>query len=215
MRIQLVQHHRPPPTPGAGTLPHHRRTAPRSSSRSPRSPPTKSTNRSAPSPETRPPAPARRPRRVAPARHLARQVAGAGNVAQPRKQPDRYAHARRTASRRAASSAGFAVAPSIQTSPPSKNSCFQIGTICFTRSITYRHAANASRAMGARRGDDDAGLADRQPADPMMHRQPCPGPLRAGFLPRSAPAPSPPAARRPRTRGASRGGPGCCRGRRR
>ena len=28
-----------------------------------------------------------------------------------------------------------AVAPSIQTSPPSKNSRFQIGAICFTRSI--------------------------------------------------------------------------------
>ena len=31
--------------------------------------------------------------------------------------------------------AGSAVAPSIQTSPPSKCSCFQIGAICFTRSI--------------------------------------------------------------------------------
>ena len=33
------------------------------------------------------------------------------------------------------SSAGSAVAPSIQTSPPSKCSCFQIGAICLTRSI--------------------------------------------------------------------------------
>ena len=41
----------------------------------------------------------------------------------------------RSASRRARSSSGFAVAPSIQTSPPSKNSRFQIGAICFTRSI--------------------------------------------------------------------------------
>ncbi len=35
----------------------------------------------------------------------------------------------------AASSSGSAVAPSIQTSPPSKCSCFQIGAICLTRSI--------------------------------------------------------------------------------
>ena len=36
---------------------------------------------------------------------------------------------------RAASSCGSAVAPSIQTSPPSKCSCFQIGVICLIRSI--------------------------------------------------------------------------------
>src|SRR4029079_4992529 len=76
--------------------------------------------------------------------HLALELGRTGDIAKPRKQPDGHAHARRTASRRAASSAGLAVAPSIQTSPPSKNSCFQIGTICFTRSMTYRQTANAS-----------------------------------------------------------------------
>ena len=44
----------------------------------------------------------------------------------------------------AASSSGSAVAPSIQTSPPSKCSCFQIGAICLIRSMANRQAANAS-----------------------------------------------------------------------
>ena len=42
---------------------------------------------------------------------------------------------RSIAVRRAPSSDGSAAAPSIQTSPPSKCSCFQIGAICFSRSI--------------------------------------------------------------------------------
>ncbi len=72
---------------------------------------------------------------VGPIRKLARQLRRAGDLAQPREQPDGYVHARSSATRRAASSAGSAVAPSIQTSPPSKCSCFQIGAICLTRSI--------------------------------------------------------------------------------
>ena len=66
---------------------------------------------------------------------LQRQLPGVGELAQARKQPDGYEHARANASCRAASSVGSAVAPSIQTSPPSKCSCFQIGVICLMRSI--------------------------------------------------------------------------------
>src|SRR6185503_8154207 len=68
-------------------------------------------------------------------RQLPRQLRRAGQLAQPREQADVYVHARSSAAARAVSSAGSAVAPSIQTSPPSKCSCFQIGAICFTRSI--------------------------------------------------------------------------------
>src|SRR5438093_5699517 len=75
---------------------------------------------------------------------LPRQLGGARDVPQPREQPHRHAHATRSAAARATPSSGSAVAPSIQTSPPSKNSCFQIGAICFTRSIAYRQAPNAS-----------------------------------------------------------------------
>ena len=63
------------------------------------------------------------------------QFPRAGDLAQPGEQPHRHAHARLNASARAVSSSGSAVAPSIHDSPPSKCSCFQIGTICFTRSI--------------------------------------------------------------------------------
>src|SRR5262245_55844782 len=88
----------------------------------------------------------------APDRRSGRNVTGelrcAGNIAQPGEQPHRYAHALRSASRRAVSSSGSAVAPSIQTSPPSKNSRFQIGATCFTRSITYRQLAYASARWG-------------------------------------------------------------------
>src|SRR5581483_7503510 len=81
-------------------------------------------------------------------RHLARQLVGAGDVPKPREELHGHAHATRSASDRARSSSGSAVAPSIHTSPPSKNSCFQIGAICFTRSIAYRHAANAFARCG-------------------------------------------------------------------
>src|SRR6185369_39123 len=77
-------------------------------------------------------------------RHFANQLAAARQIAQPRKQAHGYAHAVRYAFSRAAWSSGSAVAPSSQTSPPLKCSRFQIGTICLTRSIVYRHAANAS-----------------------------------------------------------------------
>ena len=79
----------------------------------------------------------RRPHRadVGAGRRFARQLAAAGDVAQPREQPDGYAHAILSASSRASALSGSAVAPSIHTSPPSKYSCFQIGTICLMRSI--------------------------------------------------------------------------------
>src|SRR5262249_47580032 len=83
-------------------------------------------------------------------RELACQLRGAGDAAQAGEQPHRHAHARRSACRLARSSSGFAVAPSIQTSPPSKNSRFQIGAICFTRSMAYRFAAYASARCGER-----------------------------------------------------------------
>ena len=88
--------------------------------------------------------------------------------------------------RRAVSSSGSAVAPSSHDSPPSKCSCFQMGTICFTRSIVYRHAANAVAAV--RRGHDnhDARLADLQPADAVVQRQPLLGPALAGLVARCA-----------------------------
>ena len=66
---------------------------------------------------------------------LPRQLGGAGDVSQPREEPDGHVHARSMAIARAASSLGSAVAPSIQTSPPSKCSRFQIGAICLTRSM--------------------------------------------------------------------------------
>ena len=66
---------------------------------------------------------------------LALELFGAGNLAKPGEQSNPHAHARRRASSRALRSSGSAVAPSIETSPPEKCSCFQIGTICFTRSM--------------------------------------------------------------------------------
>src|SRR6476661_9396869 len=81
---------------------------------------------------------------------VARQFSRPGDVAQPGEQPHGHAHAARSASALARSSSAFAVAPSIQTSPPSKNSRFQTGTICLTRSMTYRHAAYASPRCGER-----------------------------------------------------------------
>ena len=69
-------------------------------------------------------------------RDVSRHFRGAGDVAEPREQPHGHAHAIRSASARARWSSGSAVAPSIQTSPPSKYSRFHTGTICFTRSIT-------------------------------------------------------------------------------
>ena len=72
-----------------------------------------------------------RRRRVDLEHHLVRSR----DLAQAREQPHRHPHARLSASARACSSSGFAVAPSIQDSPPSKCSCFQMGTICLTRSM--------------------------------------------------------------------------------
>ena len=134
--IQLVQHDvtQPPETGGRNATSSPSATLP-SSSCNLHSPPTRSTTRNATSRETRRRARARRLPTVRPPERRA-SVRPLRDVAQPGEQPDGHAHARRIASRRAASSSGFAVAPSIQTSPPSKNSCFQIGTICFTRSIT-------------------------------------------------------------------------------
>src|SRR5262245_15651013 len=80
--------------------------------------------------ELAPDAPDRRTRR-----NLSSQLGSARDVAEAREQFDRHAHAIRSASVRAPTSSGSAVAPSIQTSPPAKNSRFQIGAICFTRSI--------------------------------------------------------------------------------
>ena len=88
-----------------------------------------------PAPDARAPAVPRRPARVAPSGHLEPQLGRAGDLPQPREQPNGYEHARSIAACRAASSSGSAVAPSIQTSPPSKCSCFQIGAICLMRSI--------------------------------------------------------------------------------
>ena len=70
-----------------------------------------------------------------PGHDVPRQLGRARNVSKPRKQPDGHAHAIRSASALAPASSGSAVAPSIQMSPPSKNSRFQIGAICLTRSI--------------------------------------------------------------------------------
>ena len=53
----------------------------------------------------------------------------------PGEQADGHAHAILSACSRASASSGSAVAPSIHASPPSKYSCFQIGTICLMRSI--------------------------------------------------------------------------------
>ncbi len=72
---------------------------------------------------------------VAPPGTSRRQLAGAGDVAKAREQADRYVHAAFNAFSRASALSGSAVAPSIHTSPPSKYSCFQIGTICLIRSI--------------------------------------------------------------------------------
>ena len=144
----------------------------RSFSRSPRSPPRKSTIRSAPFPETRRPGRARRRR---PSHLSALRATRSAAPAMSRSRANRRIVTRmRVAPLPGAPPRlpGCAVAPSIQTSPPSKNSCFQIGTICLTRSITYRHAANACGAMRARRGNDDAGFADRQASDAVVHRQP-------------------------------------------
>ena len=72
---------------------------------------------------------------------------------------------------RASASSGSAVAPSIHTSPPSKYSCFQIGTICL---IALDRVAARGKRIGAvrrRRGDRDAGLADLQPADAVVDRR--------------------------------------------
>src|SRR5690349_22225308 len=69
-------------------------------------------------------------------RDFARELGAPRDVAEPREQPHGYAHATRSASARAPASSGSAVAPSIHTSPPSKNSRFQMGAICFTRSMT-------------------------------------------------------------------------------
>ncbi len=87
--------------------------------------------------ETRPPARAtrRRPSRL-PARRATDRRSRRCRAAWRTAERSRACAAAYRASSRAASSSGLAVAPSIQTSPPSKNSCFQIGTICFTRSIT-------------------------------------------------------------------------------
>ena len=64
------------------------------------------------------------------------ELTRSGNLPQAREETNRYAHARLSASARALSSSGSAVAPSsIDDAPPSKCSCFQMGTICFTRSI--------------------------------------------------------------------------------
>src|SRR6516164_180831 len=68
-------------------------------------------------------------------RDVARQLRGAGDIAKPREQPHGHAHETRSASARALASSGLAVAPSIQTSPPSKYSRFHTGAICLTRSI--------------------------------------------------------------------------------
>ena len=68
-------------------------------------------------------------------RHVAVERLTAGQFAQSREQLDAYAHAVSRARRRASSSSTSAVAPSTHASPSSKYSCFQIGAICFTRSI--------------------------------------------------------------------------------
>ena len=79
---------------------------------------------------------------------LAREFSRPSDVAKPGKELDGHAHATLSASANAFASSGSAVAPSIQTSPPSKNSRFQIGAICFTRSMAYRHAENACPRCG-------------------------------------------------------------------
>ena len=60
---------------------------------------------------------------------------GARQFLQSGKQADGHAHAISRARARASSSAGSARAPSTQASPSSKNSCFQTGAICLTRSM--------------------------------------------------------------------------------
>src|SRR5262249_28342059 len=82
--------------------------------------------------------------------HLARHLPAAHDVAEPREQAHGYAPAIRSAPARAPAPRGSAVAPSTQTSPPSKNSRFQIGAICLTRSMAYRFAAYASARCGER-----------------------------------------------------------------
>ena len=68
-------------------------------------------------------------------RDFANQFAGTSHVPEPSEELDRHAHAILYAASFAFSSSGAAAAPSSQTSPPSKYSCFQIGTICLTRSM--------------------------------------------------------------------------------
>ena len=62
------------------------------------------------------------------------QLGGARHFTKPGEQSNRYVHCA-NAIRRASSSIGSAVAPSIQVAPPSKCSCFQMGAICLIRSI--------------------------------------------------------------------------------
>ena len=105
---------------------------------------------------------------------------------------------------RARSSSGSAVAPSIQTSPPSKNSRFQIG-----RDLLHpldRVAARRERvaAVRRRRRDRHARLADLEPPDPVMQRQPDARPPGLDLAARSARTPGAPAARTPRTRDTGR-----------
>ena len=122
-------------TPAAGTPLRRRRASARPSARSRRSPRSRSTARSAPSPGNSRASSRQTVPIVAPGSTSRGELRRAGDVPQPREQPHGHAHATRSAAARACSSSGSAVAPSIQTSPPSKYSCFQIGAICLTRSI--------------------------------------------------------------------------------
>ena len=111
--------------------------------------------------------------------------------------------------RSAASSSGSAVAPSIQTSPPSKCSCFQTGAICLTRSIAKRHAANAS----ARCADAAAITTLASPIstlpDAMMDRQPTYRASVPALRRRSGRTRCTRAPRAPRSRSRARGGRRC------
>ena len=167
LRIQLS-----PRTPAAGTRPRRRRAPARPSARNRVDRARTSTGRTSGRDRgvSPPPADARR-RRSSRRASLAVELARAGDVAQPREQPHGHAHASSAAPPRAPLVVRIGGAPSIQTSPPSKNSCFQIGAICLTRSMAYRHTANAS----ARCGDAAAMATLASPicerADPMVERE--------------------------------------------
>ena len=125
----------------------------------------------APGPGTRSRAPAT-PSRRRPGADVARQFGGSGDVAQPREQPDGHAHATRSASRAPCASSGSAVAPSIQTSPPSKNSRFQIGRDLFHALDRVAAGGEGVGPMRRSRRDGDTGLADLEAAGAVMQRQP-------------------------------------------